>query len=47
MRTRLIVTGIVVLLAIAIVPAAWAGSHRATTNVSGDWSWVNTVGKRR
>jgi hypothetical protein len=42
MRTRLIITGIVVLLAIAIVPAAWAGPHRATTKVSGDWSWVNT-----
>ena len=41
MRTRLIITGIVVLLAIAIVPAAGA-RHHAKAKVAGDWSWVNT-----
>ena len=42
MKPRLIIVGIVMALAVTVVPAAWAGSHRATTRVSGDWSWVNT-----
>jgi len=42
MRTRLIITGIVVVLAIAIVPAAGAAPHHAKVKVAGDWSWVNT-----
>ena len=45
MRTRLIIVGIVMALAVTVVPAAWAGSHRATTKVSGDWSWENTGAK--
>ncbi len=41
MKARLIFLGVVVAVAVTMAPVAWAGSHRATTRVSGGWSWVN------
>ena len=40
MKARLIVAGIVVLLAMALVPTAQAAPRGCSTAVSGDWSWM-------
>jgi hypothetical protein len=41
MKARLIIAGIVLVLAMAVAPAALAAPPCTTTHVSGNWSWVN------